>query len=139
MRRARRLTPREINTALAVAARAGAAWVFDRHYVTGHRTIAYREPTDRTYHVSGFGSGSFASAAGVSTEVALTHLARLTADGRIIEEPRSRGTGARCFRLPREQYDALAREVITQLEAEGLPHDDDWRAARAAAAAEGQP
>lgn len=138
MKRARRLTPREISAALAVAAREGAAWVFTTNYTTGHRTIAHLAPTDHTYHVSGFSSGTFASAAGISTEVALAHLVRLSAEGRVTEEPRFRGTGPRHFRLPREQYDALAREVIAQLEAEGLPHDDEWRAARAAAV-EGRP
>lgn len=131
MSRARRLTPREISSALALAARNGAAWALESNYTTGERTISYREPNDHTYFCSAFLSADFARACGGKIETALAHLVRLAAAGRVVEMQKV--SNIRRFRLPRDQYDALAREIIAGLVAEGLPHDDDWRAARAAA------
>lgn len=121
---------------IAVAAtKASSIWAHRNNYAGLPKvsTISCREPNAHTLHLTGLHSWDYAREAGCSTPTALAHLDRLAKNGLIIE--RKGWSGIRDFTLLPEEATALGREIISELRAEGLPFDDEWRAGRAQTAA----
>jgi hypothetical protein len=116
---------------VAVAAtKASSAWAYQHNYAQGPRTISVRSPSAHTLWLTSLHSWNYAKVAGCSTATARNHLGRLAKAGLIVE--RKGWSGIRDFTLLPEESDALGREIIAELRAEGLQFDDEWRAARAA-------
>lgn len=116
----------DLAIALAVAKSSSLPW-FVNNYAGGSKTIVHREPNDRTAWYIGIRSWDFAKAAGCSTAVARRRLSALVGQG-MIEERRG-NSGIRLWAPKRSDADRIAREFIAELRAEGLPFDDEWRAA----------
>ncbi|HEY4530929.1 MAG TPA: hypothetical protein VIG97_11510 [Luteimonas sp.] len=125
------MTPEAMAAAARAAAKEGARWVYRRRYVTGDQTIACREPGEHQLHLTTILSWDYAREAGVSTATARAHLRRLAAAGVLVEHRHHRVSGVCRFAFPNEVNEAIGRELIAELVAEGLPFDDDWRASRA--------
>jgi len=113
-----------------LAAKVASGQIYSNHYMTGDRTIACREPDDRSWHYTSVHSWDYARQAGVSSAVALVHLRKLAAAGLLIELRRV--SSACVFRPRRADSDQIGCEVIAELRAQGLPFDDEWRASQAA-------
>lgn len=119
---------------IAVAAtKASSAWAYQHNYALGPRTISVRSPTTHTLWLTSLHSWDYAKLAGCSTATARYHLGRLVQAGLIVE--RKGWSGIRDFTLFPDESDALGREIIAELRAQGLQFDDEWRAERAAAVA----
>jgi hypothetical protein len=108
-------------------------WAYRHNYVGGAVTISVREPNDHTLYLSGFHSWNYAKHVGCSTPTALAHLDRLAKAGLIVE--RKGWSGTRDFVLHKEEAEQIGREIIAELRAEGLPFEDEWRAAKLKAVA----
>lgn len=113
------------------ATKASSTWAYQRNYAIGMVTISVREPTDHTVHLTSVHSWDYAKQAGCSGPVALAHLRKLVAAGFLTDERRY-STACR-FRLAPEDAAKLGREIIAELREQGLPFEDEWRAARATA------
>ena len=114
---------------LHTTARNAARWAFVYNYVGGEKTISRREPSKDTHYLSDFYSGGYAQVIGSDRRTARRALRRLVAEGFVIEDPR-RSSGVVRFRVSYEIHVAMGREIIAELQAEGLPFDDDWRRSR---------
>ncbi|SEO63811.1 hypothetical protein SAMN02800692_1537 [Luteibacter sp. UNC138MFCol5.1] len=126
----------EAKKAAVAATKARSTWAYRNNYAGLPKvsTISTREPTSHTLHLTGLHSWDYAKVAGCSLAAARNHLGRLAKAGLIIE--RKGWSGIRDFTLVPEEAEALGREIIAELRAEGLPYDDEWRAARDGVAAE---
>ena len=116
-------------TALSACKKA-TRWVYRTNYCTGQQTISRHEPDEHTRHLTGVRSWNYAAEAECSCRTALAHLRKLVAAGKLVEVKRY--SSVCCFKLLHEDADAIGRELIAELRAEGLPFDDEWRAAREA-------
>jgi len=114
-------------TALA-AAKHASRWAYRNNYANAPHTISVREPNDHTLQLTGLRSWNYAKEAGCSTRTALAHLRKLAAAEMIVE--RRRGSVACDFAPLREDAIAIGREIIAEMQDDGLPFDDDWREAR---------
>lgn len=115
------------------AAKASSRWAYRNNYAGGPVTISVRAPTDHTLHLSGFHSWNYAVHVGCSTPTGLAHLDRLAKAGLIVE--RKGWSGTRDFALHKAEAEQIGREIIAELRAEGLPFEDEWRAAKLKAVA----
>lgn len=113
--------------ALAAAKRAS-RWVYRTNYAIRAQTISRREPDDHSIHLTGLHTWDYAEEADCTIGTARAHLRKLVTAGLLTELKRF--GGASKFLVPREDAIAIGREIIAELQAEGLPFDDDWRAAR---------
>ncbi len=120
------------HTAAVAACKSASRWAYQHNYVGGDKTISAREPNAHTLHLTGLHSWDYAKVAGCTTRTALAHLRKLYAAGLIVE--RKGWSGIKDFTLPHDEAVALGREIIAELQAEGLPFDDEWRSSRKAAA-----
>lgn len=116
-----------IATAIA-AAKKSSRWAYRHNYVGGDQIICVREPTAHKIHLTSLHSWDYADLAGCSISTALNHLRKLAAFGLITEDPRSSTT--RRFRLLNADAMRIGHEIIAELQAEGLPFEDDWRVSR---------
>lgn len=110
------------------AAKVSSRWAYQHNYAGGSVTISVREPTNHTLYLSGFHSWNYAKHVGCSTPTALAHLDRLAKAGLIVE--RKGWSGIRDFALHKAEAEQIGREIIMELRAEGLPFEDEWRAAK---------
>jgi hypothetical protein len=117
---------------VAVAAtKASSIWAYRNNYAGLPKvsTISTREPTSHTLRLTSVHSWDYARHAGCTRPTGLAHLDRLVKAGLIVE---MKGwSGIRRFTLAAEEAEAIGREIISELLAEGLPFDDEWRAGRA--------
>ncbi|NID15405.1 hypothetical protein [Luteibacter yeojuensis] len=111
------------------AAKTSSSWAYQHNYASGMRTISVREPTSHTLNLTSLHSWDFAKIAGCSGAVALSRLRKLAAAGFLTEERRY--STACCFRLSDDAATQIGREIIAELQAEGVPFEDDWRAGAA--------
>lgn len=111
------------------AAKQASRWAYRTTYVGGAETISTHEPNAHTLHLTGLRSWNFAAHANCSNRTALTQLKMLANAGRIIQRPKSRYGAPYDFTLLPEEAITIGREIIAELRAEGLPFDDEWRAA----------
>jgi hypothetical protein len=110
------------------AAKKASRWAYRTDYAGGPSVISCREPDSHTLHLTGLHSWNYAKHVGCSTRVGLAHLSKLAKAGLIVE--RKGWSGVRDFTLLSDEADALGREIIAELRAEGLQFEDDWRAQR---------
>lgn len=110
------------------AAKRGSRWAYRQNYATGVQTISVHEPDDHTVHLTRIFSWDYAHQAGCSGRQALAQLRKLVEAGFLTEQ---RGAACR-FALSREDAVAIGREIIAELQADGLPFDDEWRARKSA-------
>lgn len=116
-----------IRAAAMAAAKVQSAWVYCHNYVGGARVIATREPTGHTRSLTCIRSPAYAKVRGCSLAVARRELSRLVEWQQIREAPGC--SGMRDWRLLDRDAERLGIEVIAELRAQGLPFEDEWRAA----------
>lgn len=97
------------------------------NYATGAKTIRYREPTPDSFWCVSLYSWDFARHAECSVAAARRRLSVLADSNKIYERPRDRNV--REWRLFTWTAEKVMRKAIDELRAEGLPFDDEWRAA----------
>lgn len=110
------------------AAKQSSRWAYRHTYVGGAITISVREPDAHTMHLTSLCSWDYASQADCSIPTARAHLRQLVKAGKLVEDKKC--STACVFRLTPETNAAVGKEIIRDLEAEGLPFEDDWRANR---------
>ena len=118
-----------LEKALAAAKRSS-VWVYRNRYTTGAKTITKKAPCEFSRNLTQVTSHDYAREAGVSTSTALRHLRKLSVRGLLIEVPRSSANTTVTFRLRKEDSERIGREIIRDLQADGLPFDIDWRRAK---------
>lgn len=117
----------DLSIALAATRSTCKPW-FINNYVGGYpKTIKYREPTSTALWYMTIRSWDFAKSAGCSTAAARRRLTELVEGGMLIE--RDRISGVRGWTPNKPDAERIAREIIAELRADGLPFDDEWRAA----------
>lgn len=118
----------------AVAKAEGLRHTYRLNYSSGGPAIRVRDPDPITCGWSVVHSNAYAHAAGVSVGAGLRHLRSLAAAGLLTEQRRMFGRGPVRFVLLRADAERIGRECIAELRAQGLPFDDERKAARERAA-----
>ena len=109
------------------AAKSASKWYFVNNYAGGPKTIKCRDPDDRALWYVSLHSWDFVRAAGCSSAAARRRCGALADRGLIVEKRRF--GRVRDWAPNKPDAERIAREIIAELRAEGLPFDDEWRAA----------
>lgn len=117
----------DLTIALAAVKASSRGWYIHNYAGNKPKTIACREPTDTAMWYMDVHSWDFAEIAGCSTAAARKRLSKLAQSGLLVE--RTRLSGARSWSALTPDSIRIGCEIIAELRAEGLPFDDEWRAA----------
>lgn len=117
----------DLTIALAAVKASSRGWYIHNYAGNKPKTITYREPTDAALRYMIVRSWDFAEIAGCSTSSARTRLSKLAQSSLIVEK--ARNSGVRSWSALTPDAIRIGWEIINELRAEGLPFDDEWRAA----------
>lgn len=112
-----------------VATKESSVWLYRTSYCgNAGVTISHREPTTHQILLTSIHSFDYARVTGISVSASRRHLRKVVDTGLLIEQPTR--SGIVTFRLRSAEAVQIGKEIIADLRAQGLPFDDEWRAAR---------